>query len=92
MSKDKPAQNKENQLGLLSYFAKQQKVFPKRVWGKYRKFKWAAMIVTLGIYYLVPFIRWDRGPNAPDQAVLIDLQHARAYWFWINNPGTSSNI
>lgn len=83
MSKDKPAQNKENQLGLLSYFAKQQKVFPKRVWGKYRKFKWAAMIVTLGIYYLVPFIRWDRGPNAPDQAVLIDLQHARAYWFWI---------
>jgi cytochrome c oxidase accessory protein FixG len=83
MNKDKPKNNKENQLGLLSYFAKQQKVYPKRVWGKYRKLKWAAMIVTLGIYYLVPFIRWDRGPNAPNQAVLIDLEGPRAYWFWI---------
>lgn len=83
MNKDKPKKNKENQLGLLSYFAKQQKVYPKRVWGKYRKLKWATMIVTLGIYYLVPFIRWDRGPNAPDQAVLIDLEGPRAYWFWI---------
>lgn len=68
---------------MLQYFAKQQKVYPKRVWGRYRKLKWLAMIVTLGIYYLVPFIRWDRGPNAPDQAVLIDLNGPRAYWFWI---------
>lgn len=68
---------------MLQYFAKQQKIYPKRVWGKYRKLKWAAMIVTLGIYYLVPFIRWDRGPNAPDQAVLIDLNGPRAYWFWV---------
>ena len=29
--------------------------------------------VTLGIYYLLPFVRWDRGPNAPDQAVLVDF-------------------
>lgn len=41
------------------------------------------MIVTLGIYYLAPFIRWDRGPNAPDQAILIDLNNGRAYWFFI---------
>ncbi|MFP4313861.1 MAG: cytochrome c oxidase accessory protein CcoG [Alphaproteobacteria bacterium] len=84
MNKAQPTNsNKENELGLLSYFAKQQKVFPKRVWGRYRKLKWAAMAVMLGIYYLVPFIRWDRGPNAPDQAVLIDLNGPRAYWFWI---------
>jgi len=83
MHKDKPAPNKENEAGLLSYFAKQQKVYPKRVSGKYRNLKWIAMIVTLGIYYLVPFIRWDRGPNAPDQAVLIDLHGPRAYWFWV---------
>jgi len=68
---------------MLQYFAKQEKIYPKRVWGKYRKLKWAAMMLTLGIYYLVPFIRWDRGPNAPDQAVLIDLEGPRAYWFWI---------
>lgn len=67
----------------LQYFAKQEKIYPKRVWGKYRKIKWAAMIITLGIYYLTPFARWDRGPNAPDQAVLIDLGNARAYWLWV---------
>lgn len=68
---------------MLQYFAKQVRIYPKRVWGTFRKLKWVAMIVTLGIYYLAPFIRWDRGPSAPDQAILIDLQHARAYWFWI---------
>lgn len=68
---------------MLQYFAKQERIYPKKVWGRFRKLKWVAMIVTLGIYYLVPFIRWDRGPTAPDQAVLIDLEHGRAYWFWI---------
>ena len=68
---------------MLEYFEKQEKIYPKRVWGTFRKLKWVAMIVCLGIYYLAPFLRWDRGPTAPDQAILIDLQHARAYWFWI---------
>lgn len=73
--------SKNTDEGLLSLFAKQEKIYPKRVWGKYRKLKWVAMIVTLGIYYLAPFIRWDRGPNAPNQAILIDLPARRAYWF-----------
>ena len=67
----------------VQYFAKQEKIYPKKVSGKYRQLKWLAMVVTLGIYYLTPFARWDRGPNAPDQAVLIDLENARAYWLWI---------
>lgn len=41
------------------------------------------MAVTLGIYYLAPLLRWDRGGNAPDQAILIDLPSRRAYWFFI---------
>ncbi|MGH1375513.1 MAG: cytochrome c oxidase accessory protein CcoG [Alphaproteobacteria bacterium] len=82
MANKKSCQTNNND-GALKYFAKQEKVYPKRVWGKYRIIKWIAMIVTLAIYYLTPFIRWDRGPNAPDQAVLIDLNHSRAYWFWI---------
>ncbi len=68
---------------MLEYFAKQERIYPKRVWGKFRKLKWVSMAFMLGIYYLAPFIRWDRGPTAPDQAILIDLEHARAYWFWI---------
>ncbi|MCK6419180.1 MAG: cytochrome c oxidase accessory protein CcoG [Alphaproteobacteria bacterium] len=67
----------------IQFFAKQKRIYPKFVKdGRYRRLKWAAMAVTLAIYYLVPFIRWDRGPHMPDQAVLIDLNHARAYWFF----------
>lgn len=67
----------------IKYFAKREIIYPKRVSGRFRNLKWIAMIATLGIYYLVPFIRWDRGPGIPDQAVLIDLPNARAYWFFI---------
>ena len=49
----------------------------------YRRIKWAVLFVTLGIYYLTPFLRWDRGPNAPSQAVLIDLPNSRFYFFFI---------
>ena len=58
-------------------------IFPRRVKGTFRTLKWWIMGVTLAIYYLTPWIRWDRGPNLPDQAVLIDLAHRRFYFFWI---------
>ena len=58
-------------------------IYPKLVHGNFRKLKWAVMAVTLGIYYLVPWIRWDRGPGMPDQAVLVDLAHERFYFFFI---------
>jgi len=60
-----------------------RKIYPQRVSGTYRRIKWAVLLVTLGIYYLTPFLRWDRGPNAPDQAVLIDLSNSRFYFFFI---------
>ena len=37
----------------------------------------------LAIYYIVPWLRWDRGPTAPDQAVLVDLTGPRLYFFFI---------
>ena len=64
-------------------YAPREPIFPRRVNGFFRKFKWWIMIVTLGIYYLTPWIRWDRGPALPDQAVLIDLAGRRFYFFWI---------
>ncbi len=67
----------------IKLFAKQEKIYPKSVSGRYRQIKWIVMFVTLGIYYITPFIRWNRGENAPDQAVLIDLANAKAYFFWI---------
>ena len=41
------------------------------------------MAFTLGIYYITPWIRWDRGPELPDQAVLVDLANRRFYFFFI---------
>lgn len=67
----------------IQFFKKQTKIYPRRVWGKFRKLKWVAMIVLLGIYYGAPWIRWDRGPEAPGQAILIDMSHTRAYFFGI---------
>ncbi|MDR6102218.1 cytochrome c oxidase accessory protein FixG [Agrobacterium larrymoorei] len=60
-----------------------KKIFPKRAEGRFRRFKWIVMLITLGIYYLTPWIRWDRGPYAPDQAVLIDIASRRFYFFFI---------
>ncbi|SDZ57715.1 cytochrome c oxidase accessory protein FixG [Jannaschia faecimaris] len=64
-------------------FAAREPVFPRKVQGTFRRLKWIVMILTLGIYYLTPWIRWDRGPNLPDQAVLVDLAGRRFYFFWI---------
>jgi len=60
-----------------------RKIYPQRVSGTYRRIKWAVLLVTLFVYYLTPFLRWDRGPNAPSQAVLIDLSNSRFYFFFI---------
>jgi cytochrome c oxidase accessory protein FixG len=56
-------------------------IYPKLVHGNFRLLKWVGMAVMLGIYYVVPWLRWDRGPNAPDQAVLVDLARERFYFF-----------
>ncbi len=64
-------------------YAKRKKIFPKRAEGRFRRFKWLVMLVTLGIYYVTPWLRWDRGPYAPDQAVLVDLANRRFYFFFI---------
>jgi cytochrome c oxidase accessory protein FixG len=58
-------------------------VHNKRIDGPFRRFKWLVMLVTLAIYYGTPWLRWDRGPYAPDQAVLVDLANRRFYMFGI---------
>ena len=65
------------------FYEKRKGVFPKAVDGPFRRLKWAIMAVTLTIYYVTPWLRWDRGPYAPDQAVLVDLANRRFYMFGI---------
>lgn len=67
----------------ITFFAAQKRIYPRDIWGRYRSLKWLAMAVLLSIYYFTPWIRWDRGPHAPDQAILIDMPARRAYFFFI---------
>ncbi|WP_316181950.1 MULTISPECIES: cytochrome c oxidase accessory protein CcoG [unclassified Bradyrhizobium] len=60
-----------------------EKVYPAAVHGRFRRIKWTILCITLGIYYLLPFVRWDRGPGMPNQAVLVDFPHRRFYFFFI---------
>ncbi|MGI9421768.1 MAG: cytochrome c oxidase accessory protein CcoG [Hyphomicrobiaceae bacterium] len=60
-------------------YAARQKIHPRRARGLFRKLKWLVMLVTLGIYYAVPWIRWPRGEGLPDQAFLIDVANGRLF-------------
>ena len=60
-----------------------RRIHPRSVKGVFRNAKWILMGVLLAIFHLGPFLRWDRGAGAPDQAVLIDLAGRRAYFFFI---------
>ncbi len=72
-----------NRKGERSLYAGRKKVYSKLASGFFRRTKWLLLALTLGIYYLLPWLRWDRGPDMPDQAVLLDLQHERFFFFFL---------
>ncbi|KQT54944.1 cytochrome c oxidase accessory protein CcoG [Aureimonas sp. Leaf454] len=75
----KPVNDREQR----SDYVARQKIFPSKVRGPFRTAKWIIVAILLGIYWATPWIRWDRGPTAPDQAVLLDLARRRFYFFGI---------
>ncbi|MFN8829423.1 MAG: cytochrome c oxidase accessory protein CcoG [Labrys sp. (in: a-proteobacteria)] len=64
-------------------YEKRREIYPQAIKGRFRTIKWALMAICLGVYYFLPFLRWDRGPNAPDQAVLIDFPERKFYFFFV---------
>ena len=64
-------------------YARRVKIHPRDVRGVFRRAKWTILIVLLGIYYVAPWLRWDRGPNAPSQAILVDFPSRKFYFFFI---------
>ncbi|MEI6485238.1 MAG: cytochrome c oxidase accessory protein CcoG [Sphingomonadales bacterium] len=62
-------------------YRRREPVFPRVVDGRFRRLKWAVMALCLAVYYITPWLRWDRGPYAPDQAVLVDLAGRRFFMF-----------
>ncbi|MBL0900241.1 MAG: 4Fe-4S binding protein, partial [Reyranella sp.] len=78
---DDDAVSLRTQRAALPLYVTRIKVYPRAVSGLWRRVKWMVLVLLLGIYYLVPWIRWDRGPGAPDQAILIDLDGRRGWFF-----------
>ncbi|MBF0358185.1 MAG: cytochrome c oxidase accessory protein CcoG [Magnetococcales bacterium] len=65
----------------VSLYSDWKKIYPRYQTGFFRKLRWALVILFLGIYYLLPMLRWDRGFGLPDQAVLFDLPARKFYLF-----------
>lgn len=82
-AKATPVARDEALLGVFapSLYADHVKVYPRAVRGPFRQVKWAVLTLCLAFYYLLPWLRWDRGPNAPNQALLVDMSGPRAYLF-----------
>lgn len=77
---DVKAVNRRADQGL---YTSRQKIYSKLARGQFRRVKWAVMAVTLGVYYILPWLRWHRGPDLPDQAVLLDMANNRFFFFFL---------
>lgn len=64
-------------------YADRIKIHPRKFVGPFRKWKTILLWVFLALYHGFAWVRWDRGPGLPDQAVLFDLPGRRAYIFWV---------
>lgn len=64
-------------------YAPRQKIYPRLAHGVYRRIKWIVMAATLAIYYGLPWLRWHRGPDLPDQAVLLDMANNHFFFFFL---------
>jgi len=55
-------------------------IFPRAVKGRFRSLKTAIMVLAYGVYFLLPWLRWERDTGS-NQAVLFDLAGRRFYVF-----------
>ncbi|UCE89298.1 MAG: cytochrome c oxidase accessory protein CcoG, partial [Pseudomonadota bacterium] len=59
-------------------YAKHQKIYPRQVHGLFRNLRVSGVLTLLGLYYIVPWLRWDNR-----QAVLLDLPARQFHIFGI---------
>lgn len=64
----------------VQLYQKRIQIYPRSVKGQFRNLKTGILALAYVVYYLLPWLRWDR-PNAPDQAVLYDLPGRHFYIF-----------
>ena len=56
------------------------RIYPRSVKGRFRTIKWAILGLAYGVYFLLPWLRWERNVG-PDQAVLFDIVQRKFYLF-----------
>jgi cytochrome c oxidase accessory protein FixG len=78
-----PVSANDLELDVGPLYVARKKVYPQSTSGTFRGIKWSLMAFCLGVYYLLPFVRWNRSLGAPSQAVLVDLPNSRFYFFFI---------
>jgi len=61
-------------------YAPRQSIYPRSVKGRFRNLKWGVLLLAYGVYFLLPWLRWER-ETGPDQAVLFDLVGRKFYLF-----------
>jgi cytochrome c oxidase accessory protein FixG len=61
-------------------YAARTHIYPRSVSGRYRRLKWAVVILAYSVYFLLPWLRWEREVGAK-QAVLFDLAGRKFYLF-----------
>jgi cytochrome c oxidase accessory protein FixG len=54
---------------------------PHAVKGRFRSIKSILATFLLTLYFVTPWVRWNRGPHLPDQAVMVDLPGRRLFVF-----------
>ena len=54
---------------------------PASVRGPFRTLKTSITTALLGLYFVLPWVRWDRGDRIPGQAVIVDIPSRRLFVF-----------
>ncbi|MEO5330602.1 MAG: cytochrome c oxidase accessory protein CcoG [Magnetococcus sp. YQC-5] len=64
-----------------SLYASWKKIYPRSQRGFFRTLRWILYGLELGLFFLVPMLRWERTEGLPNQAVLFDLPARKFYIF-----------
>jgi cytochrome c oxidase accessory protein FixG len=70
----------------LVLFEERIPIYPRSVQGRFRTMKWLILVLAYGIYFILPWVRWQR-ESGVDQAVMFDI-HDRIFYLFgmIVNP------
>ncbi|MDD3608735.1 MAG: cytochrome c oxidase accessory protein CcoG [Halothiobacillaceae bacterium] len=55
-------------------------IHPRSIKGKFRTFKTGVLVLAYAVFFLLPWLRWDR-PVGANQAILFDIPERRFYLF-----------